>query len=511
MSPPLWPHQRQALESLNAAIADGQRRICITCPTGGGKTRILAEHMTQGRYQSSVYVYRRMLLSQLSDVLSSQGVVHGLRAAGEPERLLEPIQLCSTQTEVSRVLNGDRDIHPADKVYIDEAHQQSADTMQGLCAEHEAANPDVIRIGLTATPLGIDHFYDTLIVAGRNSELRDCGALLLAHHFGPDEPDTKWIGTVTTDGGECGIKQQKRLAYAKRVFGSIIEHYEEYNPEYRPAICFAPDVKSSIWLAEEFTHNGIRAAHIDGENIWLDGGLEGNTPEVREHIAVEHRRGNIRVVCNRFVLREGIDWPWVYHGIFATVFGSLTSYIQAGGRLLRNHESMDHVVIQDHGGNWWRHGSLNADREWHLAHNDRIASGLRADRIRNGEEREPIQCPKCHAVRMKGPKCWECGFQYTSKSRKVLQKDGTLREMKGDIFRARRVAPESEKIKSAWCGYIAGIRKSKKESVRAMTFAQAEANFARRNNWKYPPRTLPMMPVDRLDWYRPVVSVEHLT
>jgi hypothetical protein len=100
---------------------------------------------------------------------------------------------------------------------------------------------------------------------------------------------------------------------------------------------------------------------------------------------------------------------------------------------------------------------------------------------------------------------------HATKSRKVLQKDGTLREMSGDIFKARRIATESERLRGEWCGYIRNIRRSKKPEVQAMTFAQAEANFARRNYWKYPPRTLPMMPVRESDWYMPVASVTQLT
>ena len=45
------------------------------------------------------------------------------------------------------------------------------------------------------------------------------------------------------------------------------------------------------------------------------------------------------------------------------------------------------------------------------------------------------------------------------------------------------------------------------------TFSQAAAMYAQENNWGWPPRDLPLMPTDPLDWYRRVKDVprERLT
>lgn len=506
----LWPHQRLALDELNAAIADGERNICITSPTGGGKSLILFTHMTQGRYPSIVYTDRKLLMSQLARDMDNHGIQYGIRAAGYEPRLLDDVQLAMVQTEASKTLKGDRDIHPASIVYIDEAHKNSGETVQSLAALHQEAVPEVIRIGFTATPLDIGHFYDHLIVAGTNTELMKCGALVPAYHFGPDEPDTKWIGKITVDSGECGLPNAKRMEFAHRVFGSVVEHYEALNPNQDPTILFAPGVKESIWFAEELNYNGISAAHIDGTSCWMNGELHKKDQDLCDEIAERHKSGDIKVVCNRFVLREGINWPWVKHGIFATVFGSLTSYIQAGGRYLRAFEGKNGCTIQDHGGNWHRHGSLNSDREWDLSSNDRIESGLREMRMRNKVEREPIQCPKCHAVRMGGPKCWNCGFEHITKSRRVLQKDGSLKHMNGDIYRRRRYLTDGEKIRSEWRARVKAIRRSKKPTVMNMTFAQLDATFARDHNWQFAPRDIPGMPVHDSDWFRPIAEVMEL-
>lgn len=504
----LWNHQQRALNEIAAAIEAGEGNICVTSPTGGGKSRVIFELIHDTSTDVSLYTDRRMLLTQIARGLDDDGIEYGIRAAGYKPALLKRIQLSMMQTEGSRSLGDSRDVHPAWLVIIDEAHKMAGETMMALDAEHIRLKPRRIKIGTTATPLGIGHFYDHLIVAGTNKELRECGALVPAYHYGPDEPDTKWVGTVKVNGGECGIVNAKRNAFAHRVFGRVLEHIPIYNPELRPMLLFAPGVEQSKWFAQELTRNGIPSAHIDGGEIWVDGMELDPNDENRAMIAERSRDGDLKCVCNRFVMREGINWPWLYHGIFATVFGSLTSYIQAGGRLLRNDPSIPgHVVIQDHGGNWHRHGSLNSDRQWDLGYDDRIVQGLRKQRLQNKEENEPIVCPACHACRVSGSECPQCGHRHVGKVRSVLQKDGKLKEMRGDIYRAPRRLEKSERIESEWVSRIRAIRRSKKSTVMDMSFAQVEVSFARGHNWCYPPHNLAQMPLNPADWFRPVQKV----
>lgn len=505
-----WPHQLRTREAIAEAITAGHRRIVVACPTGGGKTFMMLDRIESSGRPTCLYTNRTMLLEQLSRALERDGFEHGIRASGHKPRLLDDIQLAMVQTEASQVLGREkREVHRAEEVFWDEVHNNVADKSQQLRDKHG----DCVDIGWTATPLGLGHVYNHLIVSATNSELRACGAHVPAYAYGPDEPDTKLVGKIQIGEGECGIGVRKRAVFAQRVFGRVVEHYHLLNPEQRPSLLFAPGVAESIWFAQQLNEAGITAAHIDGEHCWIDGTLVESSNEVRDEIAARSESGSIKIVCNRFVLREGIDWPWIYHGIFATVFGSLTSYLQAGGRLLRSHPSMDKVVVQDHGGNWWRHGSLNANREWGLELTDQIVANLRLSRIREKKDQEPIHCPKCNMIRLHGATCPACGYAGSKSTRPVLQADGSLREMKNDTFRARRRLSHSKQIEQDWMGRIKGISNSKKETVQTMTFAQAEVSFARDHNWQYPPRDLPMMPKRDIDWFLPVKDVprERLT
>lgn len=513
MSSPLWPHQAHGIDKVIEAVNAGDQRLCLTSPTGGGKSRIMTELILWALDTSrtvTVYTNRKMLLDQLARTLASAGIYHGLRASSfKPDHTCK-VQLASIHTELSRVyrLKTWEKATP-DLVLVDEAHVQSSAGPELVLGDHVKAGGAIV--GVTATPIDLGHLYDRLIVAGVNSELRACGALVPCHTYGPDEPDAKRLedaGGKMKTGEDFTEEQVRKAIMTPTIFGRVYEWWKKLNPDQRPAILFAPGVKESMWFCEQFAKQGVACAHIDGEHIAFgetDG--DGNpvtyesTRDMRSEVMAKSKSGEIKIVSNRFVLREGVDAPWLYHGIFATCFGSLTSFLQAGGRLLRAHESMDHVILQDHGGNWHRHGSLNADRVWDMSESSYVIAAVRAQEMREKKQPEPIVCPKCFAVRLQGKACPKCGHAQTHRSRQVVQLDGSLKEMTGDVYAPRKTAMKSNTEKM-W-EEVYHRAKSKKWDA---SFAQAEALFFYENHY-WPPRNLPLMPTRTNDWYRKVNRV----
>ena len=503
----LWPHQERGYAGTIQACESGYENIVYASPTGGGKTRVMTE-LLKLLPQSVLYTHRRSLLGQTADVLESVGIPFGYRASGEDFNPDTPTQLAMIQSEHSAVSKNRRSVHNARIVLIDEGHANSGPTAQAIYQQHKCP-----KVYFTATPTSMGH-CDYLVHAGTNTELRKCGAHVICEHYAPDEPDTKLIGKVKIDGGECAIGQRSRQKYCHRVYGSVIDNYHRLNPERRPAILFAPGVAESKWFCEQLNNSGIHAAHIDGEHCILGGEAIPTSDDIRNEIRDRLKEGRLHVVCNRFVLREGVDWPFLYHGIAATLFGGLSSYLQSGGRLLRNSGDWDHVRWQDHGGNSLRHGSLNADRHWELGITDSQIYQMRSESIREKKEPEPIVCPKCSAMRLSGPKCHKCGHQHVPNGKRpVLQSDGTLKFQKVAEWKPKRYMSDDEKAAQQWCSRVRAIQKSKKDTVKLMTFAQLEATIAMDNKWQYPPRTLPMMPIKASDWYRPIqdVPIERLS
>lgn len=495
--------QDRAVLRLVDAIDAGHKRIVFVGPTGFGKTRCI-EKLIRRLYEvglgSSIYTNRRALVSQLTAALSEARIPHGVRAAGYESDLNALVQISSMPTEASRVLKSKKwELHNAAVALIDEAHLQTGDQALEIIKRHTERGCAVI--GVTATPLDLGGIYTHLIEAASVSECMKVGALVPALHYAPDEPDMKAWKKLNkdvrgiTDGADLTENQVRAIMGPRHlIFGRVWTHFEKLNPDRRPTILFAPGVDESIWFAEEFTKRGVPAAHIDGENVWVDGELRPTTDERRQEILDDSRNGRLVVLCNRFVLREGIDAPWLGHGILATIFGSLQSYLQSVGRLLRTFPGMASVSLQDHGGNWWRHGSANSDREWKLGLTAEQAYDLRANRIRTEVEQAPFLCPSCGRVWIAGIVCSParggCGFQLPvgKKSRPVVSTDGELKVIEDDVFPARRISKRHDG-ESLWerTFYRA---KSKKWDA---TFREAEAFFFREYH-AWPDPSWPFMP-----------------
>lgn len=506
--PALWPHQERGINQVVAAVARGCRRICLCSPTGGGKTRMaaaLAKRWVEESERVVFYTNRKLLVNQANSDFTRLGLEVGVRAAGELPEFHHLFQVASVQTTASRSVRTARwGLHDAKLVLVDEAHLNTGKEIAEIMARHLAAG--AVVVGITATPIGLGELYDELVVAGVTSELRACGALARAEHYAASEPDPRSMSKPKKGGGQDYTEGEVR-SYMMRpgIQGRVIDAYRRINPEQRPSILFAPGVAESLWFAEQFEANGIPAASIDGESIWMRGVQHKSSKSAREELAEASRCGDIKVVCNRFVLREGVDWPWLAHGIFATVFGSLQTYLQSGGRILRNHPSLGGIVrIQDHGGNWWRHGSLNEDRDWFLDNSPAMLSGLREDRLRRDPPSEPRRCHRCDMVVGGGSKrCAGCQAELAGrpKTRAVVQADGSLVDLTGDAFGKRRVERRDDTV-ALWRSMYWRMRHAKDPK----TFTQALGLFAR-ENFYWPPDDIPWMPVREIDKYRLVKDV----
>ena len=332
--------------------------------------------------------------------------------------------------------------------------------------------------------------------------------------FGCPEFDTRDLKPVKT--GEFSINEIRKSVWTPKIFGYVYEHYRRLNKHMKPTVLFAPGVKESKWFVDQFEAKSaqdadrlgdpslkIRAAHIDGEDCYVDGEEYSSDRGARKDIIEQVRNGDIHVLCNRFVLREGIDIPELYHLILACPIGSIVSYVQTVGRVLRNHNSLKGVIVQDHGGNWWRHGDPNHDIDWQeYFHMDaRTASKLNEERKKNGEEECAIICPNCSAVRESGAMCNVCGYKHEKSRRMVIQKNGELQCLTGSPIPLKKVKKEPDTI-AKWKKCYHRARKA------GQTFNQAMGLFVKENKY-YAPNNLPHMPKKSIDWYRKITDVHH--
>lgn len=381
---------------------------------------------------------------------------------------------------------------------------------------------------VTATPLDMQDMADVLIQAGTNSELRACGALVPAIHYGASEPDFKALKKkIPPPDKQLSEAEVTKAIMTMNIFGLVFDKWKLHNPGQRPTLLFAPGVEQSLGFAKDFWNRGISSAHIDGNAVWVNGEFFETSPTVRKQIFDQHKAGKIQIICSCYVMREGVNLPWVECLIFATIVTSLKSYLQMGGRGLRASPSTGktHLIVIDHGGHWWRLGSLNIDRKWYLNWTSSAAMGMREELLRSKKcancseklgdspkcekcghinEIEPYRCPKCEKI-LNGRSCG-CGhvIPIGRRSRMICQQDGTMVEHFGDLFTpVHKQITQAEADEKKWEKAFYQAKNSKSK----MTFAQAIAFFAANNGWKWPSENFKLMPKYLADKFRRVCDV----
>ena len=430
-------------------IWDGFKEVkCLAAvaPTGFGKTRLgsmLIKDVQAKGYPWVWYTHRKTLTTQTMRSFQDQGLDFGVRASGLPEYedITKPGQVAMLQSERSAIKSGKRKLHDARFVIVDESHANKNGWAEEAIRHHLNNGDRVLQ--LSATPVGQGHISEKLIELASMSEMLDIGALLKAECWSPSELDMKHIRKIAS--GEYSPGDQANMVMQQQVVGDIIKWYHNLNPDQVPTLGFGPDVKSSMWLCDYFNDHGIKSAHIDGEKIylgehdlWGNPVVEKSNQRLRDQLIDRVSTGEIKVLWNRFVMREGVDIPALGHAIFACAFGQPETWIQAVGRVLRadlTNPAMSSVRIQDHGGNLHRAGlgHPNDDRLWSLHDTNKSIVEASKKARENGEEDASVRCPSCarevtkELWKASGYACPHCGESFRKDTRQVIQTDGTLR------------------------------------------------------------------------------------
>lgn len=235
----------------------------------------------------------------------------------------------------------------ANGALVHNCHLQKATTMTRILDDHKARGGTVV--GFTATPIGVSHLVDELIVSGTLAEYRECKAIVPAIVRSIEQPDMNKVQRNKT--GEYVWKGEKRRVYTQTIVGHVLERWKKYNPDARPTLLYAPGVAESVWFTEQFRKAGVNWCHVDATDAVVEGIRAKLTRTLWEEIKERYISGDIKGISSRMKLREGVDFPETAHVILATPMGSMATYLQTIGRGLRwSPSTPNHVVVQDHGG-----------------------------------------------------------------------------------------------------------------------------------------------------------------
>jgi len=509
LSPWLWEPQRHGIEQTIRLLREG-RDVCLYGPTGSGKTTQAAELINWATYNgipAAFYVNRRTLIAQSFDRFESMGMDVGVRAADyeDLDRPTAMVQVCSADTERQRVYKKKVwSLHDAGLVIIDEIHMNKSGTIRQIIRDYKEMGAHIVL--LTATPLGISDLADELVISGTMQEYRDCKAIVMAAVYSITQPDMSKVKRNLT--GEFIMDGQKKKVYTQSIIGDVYDvAWKQHNPDGRPTFLYAPGKAESAFTAKYFHDRGVPWAHIDCNEIWLDGKRYTRSRAAWDDLVGRFVDGTVRGISSRFVLREGVDVPCAYQAILATPIGNMTSYVQTVGRVLRySEETPDEVVISDLGGNYWRHGSPNANRPWQRWWNmteEQVSSQIERVRRETGEK-EPIRCPECGLERPSGYKCPKCGYECKKGTRYIRMLDGEVKLVEGNLVKKVRTQRRSDTEKN-WMKLFWAWRNS--PNTRDKTMAQLEGFFAHKYH-HHPPRDLPYVPKDPRDWHQRVSTVD---
>jgi superfamily II DNA or RNA helicase len=422
-APTLYPFQHDVLRKLDAAIAAGQRRILLVCPTGGGKTIVAAEYIrreTENKRRVLFLAHRREMTRQAAAKLYKLGVTSGIIQAGFPARPSESVQVASIATLHARAIRTTSiNLPEADIVIVDEAHHAPARSWQKILARY----PNAIILGMTATPCrgdgrGLGAIFDVMIEAPSVADLIAGGYLVPTRVYAPTKPDLKGVRVKMGDYVESQLAE--RMDQPK-LTGDIVSHWLQIAQRKR-TVLFATGVAHSVHIRDEFRRAGVLAEHIDGQ-----------TPvEERDAILAQLDRGEIEIVCNAMVLTEGWDCPAVSCLVLARPTKSLGLYRQMAGRVLRPAPGKDHALILDHAGATFEHGFAEDEIAWTLDEDTKAANPTHARRGSSPTMPRLRECPECMAVMFEGRGCAVCGWKPRPKPQSFDVREGVLGEVGHD-------------------------------------------------------------------------------
>jgi superfamily II DNA or RNA helicase len=377
---PLRPYQKRTLREYAELVSVGVRRVIIQMPTGAGKTvtGLACCDMAIRRFKpvglgSLWLAHREELVNQpVQRILADGWPVDNLCVwqAGRPIGNRDAdLHVASIQTLIQM---SDEDLSSfmmrIGLTVLDESRHYVAKEFSRVA---KRAKPSTYLLGLDATPCRPDgtpmrDLFDRIIIGPSVEELVDGGFLVPHVIIAPAE-------------------------YQDELAQDAVEAYLEHG-DHRQGIIFCGAVSHAHDVAARLRDAGVPAAALDAKT---DSDERGNA--IRDFMA-----GELGVLCNVRILTEGTDLPPAEVIIHAGKCGSLSDWIQKGGRGLRpcpGTGKMRCKIIDLHG-SFHEYGFLDDPHEY----------SLDGKGVRLADALPPIgQCPKCYAWVRSAALCSQCG------------------------------------------------------------------------------------------------------
>ena len=352
-------YQIEALNALKEGRLKGAKRQLIALPTGSGKTIVAAydiKRVVKHTGLGAIFMaHRDELINQPADKIPmvwEDATIGKVKA--ESNQLGRQITLASVQTiQGEKRLQQLIDAQAYSLLYVDEAHHATAETYKRVINGLTAANPNLVVVGLTATPVRADGTRMATIfneVTYQRTMLDLIEAGYLSDLELEQVPlDVSIDGIPKTD-GDLKPSEVRRIVTRPDIMASMVQAWKS-NASSRRTIAFAVDVEHAKQLAATFNAGGVKADVIFGDM----------PHEERKKRLADFQAGKLSVLVNCQILVEGFDDIALHDApplsciMLARPTLSQSLYIQQIGRGLRPSPDKDVCLVLDFAYNSTRH------------------------------------------------------------------------------------------------------------------------------------------------------------
>lgn len=353
----LYSYQKGAIQKIFECFetADEDYHLLYQLPTGGGKTVIFSEIVSQylktHKKRVLVMTHRIELCKQTSAVLSEFGVVNKVidSKANLDDQSQYQCFVAMVETLNNRLKDNKLDISDIGLVIIDEAHYNSFTKLFKFFEKS-------FILGVTATPLSsnielpMTDNYNELIVGESIESLIENRFLAKANMYSYNVGLTS---LVVGANGDYTVKSSEDLYTNNEMLSKLMDAYKE-RCEGKKTLIFNNGINTSLFVYDLFRAAGYPVAHLDNTA----------TKKERTEILEWFKTTPNAILTSVSILTTGFDEPTVEAIILNRATKSLTLYYQMIGRGSRVLDHKDTFDVVDLGNNFHRFGpwgSTNLD------------------------------------------------------------------------------------------------------------------------------------------------------
>jgi superfamily II DNA or RNA helicase len=342
--------QRAALGKSKERLTSGVSRQLMSIATGWGKGVVFAELRNHHGFDRKVMVL--VHTDELAQGASSKfhqwnpGAMIGTEMGSQRSAPMDTFIVGSVATLGRKGSHRIKNFLPSDfsAVVSDEVHHLPGDSRWQRVLDHfglSAQGSDILSLGLTATTKrsdgkGLRPWYDEIVF---ERGILDCIRMGLLCDFKYYRlPTHASLDRVHIEKGKFNDSELSKEINTPDRNGLVVKNWLRYAKDLRTLV-FTQNVQHALDLAEAYKALGVSAAAVWGED-----------PERAEKVQA-HRRGELTVLLNAQMLREGYDDPEIMCAVLASPDLSELPYWQKLGRVTRIPEVIRRL-----------HGNLHAAR-----------------------------------------------------------------------------------------------------------------------------------------------------